>query len=309
MTASAYAPSAPAFQALLPQTGAAPGELLWGEAPRRQPIAPLILMAVLLLLVAAPSAMGGNGRSSNPITLMKEIAASTYDLTTLMTEANHWLGRTDESTKRLAGMQESMDGIAAATNGMAEKTTTLNETLGKVGASVTSQRARLEGVNGKLARTSSSMGGLRTTVQQSAESTETVVGEFDKIDAAITSMDTHLTKAIGLMAKSAPLTKEFASNRTRVSIAGGDASKFDVPNFAPDNRVMSVVLPMISIMQKGGSLPARKDRHEASNPVINLALKMAVPDNSNVVAQVLPFDGHYGLPSENFFVKNRIHGF
>lgn len=309
MTASAYSPNASGFQTLVPQATAAPGELLWGEAPRRQPIAPLILMAVLLLLVAAPSAMGGNGGSSNPITLMKQIANSTYDLTTLMTEANHWLSRTDENTKRLAGMQESMDSIAAATNGMAEKTTTLNETLGSVGGSVTASRKRLDGVNAKLARTSDSMGGLRTSVSKSATSTKAVVGEFDKIDAAISSMDTNLTAAITLMAKSAPLTTEFANNRTRVAIAGGDAEKFDVPNFAPNNRVMSVVLPMISIMQKGGSLPARKDRHVASNPLINLALRSAVPDGSNVVAQVLPFDGHYGLPGEQFFVKNRIHGF
>ena len=153
------------------------------------------------------------------------------------------------------------------------------------------------------------MSQLKQSVGGSARSTKAIVTEFSKIDAAIGSMDTNLKGAIGKMAESGPLTKEFANNRTRVAIAGGDSKKYGVPNLAPNSRVMSVVLPMINVMQNGGALPARKDRHEASNPIVGTALKLQVPDGVNVVALVRPFDGFYGLPNQQFFVENRIHGF
>jgi hypothetical protein len=122
-------------------------------------------------------------------------------------------------------------------------------------------------------------------------------------------MDANLKQAIGKMAESGPLTKAFANNKTRVAITGGSSKKYGVPNLAPDSRVMSVVLPMIRVMQEGGPLPARKDRHEASNFIVGSALKMQVPDGTNVVAIVKPFDGWYGLPDQDTFVQTRVHGF
>lgn len=294
---------------LLPATGHAPGELLWGEAPRRQPIAPLILMAVLLLVVAAPSALAGNGGSSNPLTLMKETADATYRLTGLMQQSNRSLGRIDKHSSQLTGMQASMGSISKATAGMQANTEKLNTMLGKVGASVMESETKLARTQTGLNQTSSSMGTLRKNVSGSAASTKAIVKEFTLIDGAIGKMDSNLKVAITKMAQSAPLTTAFANNRTRLSVTGGNAKKYGVPNLAPDNRVMSVVLPMIQVMQKGGSLPARKDRHEASNPIVGTALRLQVPDGTNVVAVVRPFDGLYGLPPENFFVQNRIYGF
>ena len=295
--------------ALLPATGHAPGELLWGEPPRRQPIAPLILMAVLVLLVAAPTALGGNGGSANPIALMRKVADSTYDLTGLMAESNESLGAIDENSRHLAKLQENMGGIATATSNMEAKTKELNATLGKVGEHVTSSRETLVHVDEQLGATAGSMGELRTNVAGSAKSTKAIVGEFAKIDVAIRGMSKNLDGAITKMAASGPLTKQFANNKTRVAIAGGSSKKYGVPNLAPDNRVMSVVLGMTGVMQTGGPLPARKDRHEASNPIVGTALRFQVPDGTNVVAMVQPFDGYYGLPDSNFFVNNRIHGF
>jgi hypothetical protein len=294
---------------LLPRTGHAPGELLWGEAPRRQPIAPLILMAVLLLVVAAPSAMAGNGGSSNPLKLMRQTADATYRLTGLMAKSNKSLHAIDEHSSLLTGMQGSMGQISKATMGMQAKTEKLNTTLGKVGTAVSESEIKLGHTQAGLARTSSSMGSLRTNVAGSAASTKAIVKEFTLIDGAIGSMDANLKVAITKMAASAPLTTAFANNKTRLSVAGGDSKKYGVPNLAPDNRVMSVVLPMIHVMQDGGALPARKDRHEASNPIVGTALRLQVPDGTNVVAMVRPFDGFYGLPPENFFVQNRIYGF
>lgn len=294
---------------LLPRTGHAPGELLWGEAPQRQPIAPLILMAVLLLLVAAPSALAGGGGSANPITIMREVADSTYRLTGLMQQSNDSLKAIDEHSALLGGMQGSMAQISKATTGMQSKTEQLNKTLGDVGVAVAESEAKLATVDTQLGATAGSMGTLRTNVSGSAASTKAIVTEFSHIDAAIGSMDANLKVAITKMAESGPLTKAFANNKTRLAVAGGDTKKYGVPNLAPDNRVMSVVLPMIAVMQQGGPLPARKDRHEASNPIVGTALRLQVPDRTNVVAVVRPFDGFYGLPPENFFVQNRIHGF
>lgn len=294
---------------LLPRTGPAPGELLWGEAPRRQPIAPLVLMAVVLLLVAAPSALGGGGGSANPITLMRQVADSTYTLTGLVAQSNESLAAIDSNSSNLAALQEDMAGIAAATAGMEAKTGKLDETLGSVGSDVVSSKQKLATIDEKLATTVGGMGTLRTNVSGSASSTKAIVREFRQIETAIGSMESNLERAIRHMAKSGPLTKEFANNRTRLAVAGGDTKKYGVPNLAPDNRVMGVVLPMIRVMQQGGPLPARKDRHEASNFIVGAALKRQVPDGVNVVAIVKPFDGLYGLPGEQFFVNHRIHGF
>jgi hypothetical protein len=294
---------------LLPATGHAPGELLWGEPARRQPIAPLILMAVVLLLVAAPAALGGGGGTSNPMTLMRQVADSTYEMTGLLTKSNKSLGAIDENSKQLVKMQGNMVGIAEATAGMESKTTQLNEQLGLVGSNVKASGAKLGSVDAKLGQTAAGMSTLKSNVGGSAASTKAIVKEFTLIDGAIGAMDRSLKRAITQMAASGPLTKAFAENKTRLAVAGGDTKKYGVPNLAPDNRVMSVVLPMIRVMQEGGPLPARKDRHEASNPIVGAALSLQVPDGTNVVALVKPFDGFYGLPGENFFVENRIHGF
>lgn len=294
---------------LLPATGHGPGELLWGEEPKRQPIAPLVLMAVVLLLVAAPSALGSGGSSSNPITLMRQIADTTYELTGLMKESNKSLHAIDENSRRLIDLQAGMGTIAEATAGMQSKTGQLNERLGGVGQNVKASGGKLASVDAKLNTTAAGMVQLKQDVSGSAKNTKAIVGEFAKIDAAIGSMDTNLKSAITQMAASGPLTKAFANNKTRVTIAGGNSDKYGVPNLSADSRVMSVVLPMIRVMQQGGALPARKDRHEASNPIVGTALRLQVPDGVNVVAMVRPFDGFYGLPNEQFFVENRIHGF
>lgn len=294
---------------LLPATAPGPGELLWGEAPARQPIAPLILMAVLVLLVAAPSALGSGGGSANPIHLMRKVADSTYELTGLMLQSNKSLAKIDENSKDLIKLQQNMMGIAAATSGMEAKTKQLNETLGAVGTHVSNSKAMLTSVDGKLGATAGSMTSLRENVAGSAKSTKQIVVEFGKIETAIGAMSTNLDGTITQMASSGPLTAAFANNKTRLAVAGGDTKKYGVPNLAPDNRVMSVVLPMINVMQQGGPLPARKDRHDASNIIVGTALRLQVPDGTNVVAMVKPFDGFYGLPATNFFVENRIYGF
>jgi hypothetical protein len=294
---------------LLPASGHAPGELLWGEPAPSQPIAPLVLMAVLLLLVAAPSALGSGGVSSNPVQLMRQIADSTWELTGLMQESNESLAAIDENSSKLIELQQNMGAIATATGGMQAKTEQLNAKLGAVGEGVARSGERLGSVDARLGTTAAGMGQLKEDVAGSAKGTRAIVAEFAKIDSAIGSMDTNLKVAITRMAASGPLTKAFAENKTRVAVAGGNSDRYGVPNLAPDSRVMSVVLPMIRVMQQGGPLPARKDRHEASNPVVGLALRRQVPDGTNVVALVRPFDGFYGLPGEQFFVEHRIHGF
>jgi hypothetical protein len=295
----------------MPRTGAAPGELLWGEAPRRQPIAPLIVMAVILLLVASPVAMAGNGSTSNPIKLMRQVADSTYELTGLMGDSNGSLAKIDENSSKLIDLQQNMGGIAQETGGMEAKTKQLNLKLGEVGTAIGGSKDKLQSVNGKLVETAGGMGKLRTNVAGSATSTKAIVSEFGLIDTAIGSMNTSLNSAITQMGASGPLTAAFANNKTRIAIAGGDTKKFGVPNLAAGVRVMSVVLPMINVMQHGGPLAARKDSHHASNPIVGTALKIQVPDGVNVVAMVKPFNPAtgYGLPDENFFVHNRIDGF
>lgn len=285
------------------------GEALWGEPAQRQPIAVLVVMAFVLLLVAAPSALGGAGGSSNPLVLMRQVADSTWELTGLMKQSNKSLASIESNSSNLITVQGHMLDIAKATSGMEANTEKLNDRLGGVSDSVVDAGASLQRVDTKLNATASGMGQLKGDVSGSAASTRSVLGEFSKIDSAIGEMDASLRQAIGQMKASGPLVQEFAGNRTRVSIAGGSSSKYGVPNIDAGTPVMSVVLPMIHIMQEGGMLATRKDSHVASNPIVGTALKMQVPDGTNVVAIVKPYDGWYGLPNQQFFVGNRVHGF
>jgi hypothetical protein len=124
-------------------------------------------------------------------------------------------------------------------------------------------------------------------------------------------MDSSLEIVLAQMSKSTPLTKAFAQNTTRASIAGGMSERYGVTNLAPNNRVMTVALGMLRVMQEGGTLPARKDRHEASNIVIGTALNLQVPDGTNVAASVRPYDPAtgIGLPGRNYFISTPVGGF
>ncbi|MCW2974184.1 MAG: hypothetical protein JWN72_2457 [Thermoleophilia bacterium] len=201
-----------------------------------------------------------------------------------------------------------MGSISTASAGMERKTTALNTKLATVGADVRQARTTLHGVSGKLAETGAGMDKIATGVDGSLAATNRIVGEFGTIGGSITVMQGNLVDIINRMGQSNPLTKAFANNETRVAIAGGSAKKFGVPNFAPNSRVMSVMLPMIKTLQEGGPLPARKDAHKASNVIVDTALKLQVPDGTNVVVNLQPFDGFYGLPPASFFVAYQVHG-
>lgn len=293
----------------IPNTAPAPGTPLWGDAPRKQPIVPLIALALITLLVAAPAALSSDGRSRNPIVLMHQVAASTYDITGLMQDANNLLSRINDNARPLRQLSASMAGIKSSTEGMADKTTRLSTTLADVGDSVSTSRSQLSVVNGKLSNTASQMGTLSTTVNGSLDSTKQVVSEFSRIDSAITQMDAGLKTAITLMAQSEPQTRQFATNRTRIAVAGGDGTRYGAPNIAAGSSVMSVVLPMITTMQRGGPIVVRKDGAQASNPLVGAILNRQIPDGTNVVLNAIPFDGFYGLPSQQWFVTHRVNGF
>lgn len=301
--------SAAAAAVALPTAAPAPGQLLWGEPRRRQPVAALVVLALITLLVAAPAAMSGQGESSNPITLMHNIAENTYSLTGLMHTSNSTLAKIQGNVQPLAQMNDNMTSISASAQGMDEKTKALNEQLGGVNTAVSQSAKRLVAVDGKLTQTAGSLGALRGSVNGSLKSTNQVVTQFTQIDAAITSMDSGLAKTITLMSASTPLTSAFATNTTRQSIVGGDGHKFNVPNVVPNSRVMSVVLPMINTMQNGGGLGARKNSADSSNFLVRTLLNKQVPDGTNVTALVQPFDGYYGLPKSDWFVAHQVGGF
>lgn len=296
-------------QHLLPSAARPAGQPLWGAPKQRQPIVPLIAMALITLLVAAPAAMSGAGESSNPVVLMHNIAASTYTITGLLNDSNHMLSRIDSNVKPIKILNANMVQIATATGGMKDKTQQLNEKLGKVGVAVSDSRGKLGTVDTKLVDTAKGIGDIKTAVNGSLGSTKSVVSQFGAIGTSINAMDINLRKVIALMAKSTPLTKSFAENKTRIAVAGGDSAKFKLPNIVAGNRVMSIVLPMINTMQNGGVLVAKKESAKASNPLVGFLLNRQVPDGTNVGAIIKPYDGFYGLPGSAFFVNNRIHGF
>lgn len=301
--------SARTSTALVPRTTAGAGEVLWGEAPRRQPIVPLIALALITLLVAAPAAMSGQGQSSNPVVLLHNTAGSLYSVTAEMVRANDLLELTDKDVFQLRVLSANMVAIQSSAAGMAEKTAKLNASLTTVGSSVQSSGAQLSTVNQNLSTTAKSMGTVQSSVNGSLAATNQIVAQFASIDSSITAMSKGLTNVITLMSASVPQTTKFATNTTRLSIAGGDGHKFGVPNLVPGNKVMSVVLPMISNMQNGGSMGVRKDSATASNPLVGFLLNRQLPDGVNTSLGVQPYDGFYGLPSQDWFVNHQVNGF
>jgi hypothetical protein len=299
----------PTFQQLIPHTGHAPGTPLWGEAPQRRHGTPVVILALLTLLVAAPAALSNTGRSNNPIELMRSIADSTYAITGLMQESNEMLGRINTNTAPLRELGVSMASIKASTEGMASKTGALSESLGGIGSSVASSKRTLVGVNAQLDNTAASIGTLGSSMDASRSSTSQVVHEFGRIDASIRSMDAGLRTSIGLMSQSEPQTRRFALNRTRVAIAGGDGRRYGAPNIVPGSSVMSVVLPMINTLQSGGPIVVRKDSARASNPLVGAVLNRQLPNGTNAILIGQPYDGFYGMPGREWFVTNRVAGF
>ena len=294
----------------LPNTAPAAGEPLWGGPPRKQPIVPLIALAFITLLVAAPTAFSAGGSSSsNPIELMHSIAKSTYEMTGTLDKTNKLLGNIDGNTQPLGELNGKMTKISAATKSMNDKTQKLNVQLAEVGGSVSNSGDGLLVVDGELTKTSAALGGLKGAVDGSLASTQQIVGDFSSINRNIGAMDGNLASVIRLMDVSAPATKAFATNKTVLSVAGGDGTRFNAPNIVAGSRVMSVVLPMINTMQNGGPMVARKDSHTASNPLINFALKNAVPNGANVISLIRKYDGQYGMPGPDYFVNNRVGGF
>lgn len=276
---------------------------------RRQPITPLIVLAFVTLLVAAPAALSGNGQSANPIVIMHSIARTTYTLTGLLSQSNSTLSDIRGNITPLADLNSDMSGIAEDTQGMNEKTKDLAQSLASVGASVGQSRAKLTTVDEKLVATADGLGSIETAITGSLTSTRAIVTQFGAIGVSIKSMNSNLGNVIRLIGTSAPLTRAFSQNTTRISVAGGDGTKFKVPNVLPGNKVMSVILPMIDTMQSGGALPTRKDSAEASNILVKTLLAKQVPDGTNVTALIRPFDGFYGLPAKDFFVNNKVNGF
>lgn len=285
------------------------GSPLWTTRRRQQPVMQLVALALVTLLVCAPAAMSSNGGSKNPIALMHGIAATTYELTGLVSGTNKTLTSIRSNTKPLAELATTMEGISVSAKGMQEKSAELDKQLGGVGAAVSEARGSLEAVDAKLGETAAGMAGLKANVEGSLASTRAVVAEFSKIDRSIGAMKSGLQQTIALMSRSTPLTKAFSENKTRIAVAGGDGKKFGVPNLVPGNRVMSVVLPMIATMQNGGPIPARKDSAKASNPLVGTLLKAQVPDGVNTVAHIQTYDGFYGLPGQEYFINTPVAGF
>lgn len=295
---------------LQPLARPASGEPLWGDPPRRQPIALIIMIGLVTLLIAAPVAFSGNGQTStNPLVLMRSVADSTYQIATLLDDSNETLAEIDANVKPLTELNGTMGKIATSAKGMDTKTGELDQALADVGGAVGGSKSKLGAVDRKLKGLGSGMGDLETAVNGSLKSTRSIVSDFRTIKRSMGGMDAALVQVISRMNTAAPATRAFAENRTVKAVAGGDGTKYGAVNIERGNRVMSVVLPMITTMQTGGPVVATKNSAKASNILVGSLLNRQVPDGTNVIAQVLPYDGFYGMPAPQYFVDHRVGGF
>lgn len=293
-----------------PRPGSGAGATLWDTAPKRQSTWPIVVLAIVTLLIAAPTALSSSGASSsNPLTIIEEIATSSYRMTGMIDESNATLAEIDGHVTNLAELTETMAGLGATTGQLTTGTGALQDELGTVAATTGQATSGLESVASSLGSLQSGVNAMEADVGASLGNTRLLSEDFNAIANEITAMRKGLRSTVKTIGVAAPLTKQFAENRTVVDIAGGDTEKFGAPNILADNRVMSVVLPLINVMQNGGTVVARKDSAKGSNILIDQILKRQVPDGTNIGAEIKPYDGKLGLPPSQWFVENKVGGY
>jgi hypothetical protein len=266
-------------------------------------------LASAAAVFAAGSAVGGSGSSSSVLTLQQSIAGHSRDLARLLDQTNTQMATLESDMKVIGGLDEQMQTLAGQTGAISTSTDQLGTRLGSVQLRIGAQGRALRRISRQVRALGVRMAAMNASVASQLALTRQMSGNFATVSRDMNAMTGDFTALIHQMGASVPKVSLFSTNSLESAYPGGDSAKYGALNLLPDTRVMSIMLPMITTLQTGGDLIGDKIAQTADDTLVGNLLASSVPDGTNVVSTVLPYDGRYGLPPATWFLGHRVGGF
>jgi hypothetical protein len=267
------------------------------------------VLAAAAVVLAAGVAPGGSHSSSNVLTLQESIAGHSRDLAQLLDQTNAQMTTLQTDMTVIGGLDDRMRTLAAQTGQLSASTDDVGTRLGSVQVRIGAQGRALRRISRQVRRLGVRMGAMQGSVAGQLAMTRGMSANFASVSSDMRAMTRDFAALIHQMGASVPKVSLFSTNALQTSYPGGDSSKYAALNLLPDTRVMSIMLPMITTLQSGGDLIGDKVAQTADSSLVGNLLAASVPDGTNVVSKVLPYDGRYGLPSATWFLGHRVGGF
>ncbi len=269
-----------------------------------------VLAAVALTLLAGPGvALAGSDEPISAMALLESIAGHSYALSGLLEQTNTQMGHLQADLDELQALDGQMAALVEQTGGLGTSTDHLATRLTTVKTTINAQGATLAAVADQVGTLGTRMTRLQTSVAGQLSATQAMATNFGTISSRLSAVERDFDGLIAQMGLSLPRVTLFADNALTRSYPGGDPTRYGEANLAPGTPVMSIMLPMITQLQAGGALIGAKVSHVADSPLVNDLLSASVPDGTNVLSTILPYDGTFGLPPASWFQHHRVAGF
>jgi len=269
-----------------------------------------VAAAVVLAVLAGPGmALAGSDEPVSAMALLESIAGHSYALSGLLEQTNTQMGHLQADLGELQALDTQMATLVDQTASLRTSTDQLAARLTGVQTTITQQGETLAAVADQVGTLGTRMSGLRTSVAGQLAATNGMAANFGTISGKLSAVAGDFDGLIAQMGVSLPRVRLFADNALLKDYPGGDPSRYAEPNLVPGTPVMSIMLPMITQLQNGGALIGAKASHVADSPIVDDLLTASVPDGTNVLSTILPYDGTFGLPPASWFVHHRVAGF
>jgi hypothetical protein len=269
-----------------------------------------VAAAIALAVLAGPGlALAGSDEPVSAMALLESIAGHSYALSGLLEQTNTQMGHLQDDLGELGALDTQMATLVDQTSALRASTDELRTRLTGVRTTIDRQGATLVTVADQVGVLGGRMGGLRASVAGQLAATNGMATNFGTISSRLAAVAGDFDGLIAQMGVSLPRVRVFADNALRSAYPGGDPTKYGEPNLAPGTPVMSIMLPMITQLQRGGALIGKKVTHTADVTLVDNLLSTSVPDGTNVLSTILPYDGTFGLPPSSWFLHRRVAGF
>lgn len=269
-----------------------------------------VVAAVALAALAGPGvALAGSDEPFSAMALLESIAGHSYALSGLLEQTNTQMGHLQADLGELKALDAQMATLVDQTAGLKGSTDELATRLVGVRSTIDQQGRTLGTVADQVGALGHRMTGLQTSVAGQLTATSGMAMNFASISVRLSAVSDDFDGLIAEMGVSLPRVSLFADNELLKDYPGGDPTRYAEPNLAPGTPVMSIMLPMITQLQSGGALIGKKVSHTADAALVGDLLASSVPDGTNVLSTILPYDGAFGLPPASWFVHHRVAGF
>jgi hypothetical protein len=267
------------------------------------------LAACLLGVLVVGGGWAGGDLTANPAELLRSIALKSATLSGLLGESNATLQRIHDSLAPIEQLDARMGRLVDETAESRRRTRRIGGGLHRLERGVGRQRGRLGEIVVRLQGLDGQLGQASFETGRALSLTNGMGSDFASVEQELGDIAVAFDRLLAAMDMSVPKVSYFARNRLTKGSPGGLSRRYKAPNVAAGTRVMSVMLPMISALQGGGTLIARKDSATSSSQFLLDLLNQQVPDGTNVRSTIHRYDGRSGLPGSAYFVAHAVAGF